>query len=134
MRLLYGNRAPLSCQASPNSSAGFRLTRLYAHLLAHPSGCVEIVSNDFAFLHRERLLLAVQNRLLRTVKAEGRSEHGGGTLHRYFVTSARWWIPSRPEKHVRHRPFFLLGHLGCCCCYPRSTAWTRAYPQCLTRR
>ena len=50
---------------------------------------MEIVSDDFAFLHGERLLLAVQNRLRRTVKAEGRSEHRGGTLHRYFVTSAR---------------------------------------------
>jgi hypothetical protein len=41
-----------------------------------PSGFTEIVNDDFAFLHCERLLLGVQNRLRRTVKVESRSEHG----------------------------------------------------------
>ena len=62
---------------------------------------------------------------------EGPSKHGDGTLRLYFVTSGRWWIPSDPEQHGRHRPFFLRGQVDCW--FPRSTAWPRAFPQSLTR-
>jgi len=68
------------------------------------SGFVEIVSDDFAFLHRELLLLAVQNRLRRKVKVEGRSEHGGGTLHGYISS------PVHGGSHRARRNTSVIAH------------------------